>query len=58
MHQGGFPESSSRTGRVFGRVGQVFMHRGASLGHLLSLPARAEQALSLWRFESDDTKLD
>src|SRR5947209_335532 len=44
---GAFPESSSRTRRVFGRVGQVFMHQGASLGHLRSLPARAEQGLNL-----------
>src|SRR5271156_418602 len=44
MHES-FPESSIRTGRVFGPVGQVFMHQGASLEHLRSLRPRAEQAL-------------
>src|SRR5271156_7040834 len=45
MHES-FPESSIRTGRVFGPVGQVFMHQGASLEHLRSLRPRAEQALT------------
>src|SRR5271156_1158650 len=44
MHES-FPESSVRTGRVFGPVGQVFMHQGASLEHLRSLRPRAEQTL-------------
>ena|SRR2546423_8191506 len=38
---GGFPESSSRTGRVFRRVGQVLLHQGASLEHLRSLLAES-----------------
>src|SRR5271170_1581016 len=46
MHES-FPESSVRTGRVFGPVGQVFMHQGASLEHLRSLRPRAEQTLSV-----------
>src|SRR5271154_6093256 len=45
MHES-FPESSVRTGRVFGPVGQFFMHQGASLEHLRSLRPRAEQTLS------------
>src|SRR5271170_4865220 len=44
MHES-FPESSVRTGRVFGPVGQFFMHQGASLEHLRSLRPRAEQTL-------------